>query len=450
VTARPNLQRVRPAGERPYERSVLSNGLRVITQPVPTARSVSVALFVGTGSRYEDETHAGLSHLLEHLVFKGTAAYPQAGAISEAVEGCGGSVNASTDRELTVYSAKVPAKQAGTALSVVRDLALRPLLRRSDLVAEKPVIIDEIRMYVDSPTDHVFSLFDELLFGMHPLGREIAGTPRSVRRATRELAVEHWRRWYRPDRLVLAVAGAIDHETVLRAAESWWDDEQAPASAPGLGRLPDPLPATPAAGTPEFSPPGSVRVHHRTLAQGNVCLGMPGASRSDPDRWALDLLGAVLGDGMSSRLFLELRERRSLAYDVSTFAAMYADCGTVGIHAGFDPERVDEVLAAILAQLERVVQEPVSMAELDRARAYTRGRLELRMEDTGAVASWLGTSEILLPRILSVAEVVERLEAVTVDDMLRVARRFLDPGQARLALLGPFRGSRRFGRLIAA
>jgi predicted Zn-dependent peptidase len=153
---------------------------------------------------------------------------------------------------------------------------------------------------------------------------------------------------------------------------------------------------------------------------------------------------------MSSRLFLELRERRSLAYDVSTFASMYADCGTVGVHAGFDPDRVEEVLAAILTELERVVQEPVSAGELDRARAYTRGRLELRMEDTGAVASWLGTSEILLPRILSVAEVVERLDAVTLDDLLRVARRFLDPSQVRLALLGPFRGSRRFGRLIAA
>jgi predicted Zn-dependent peptidase len=448
VTARLSAQRARRDTDRPYERSVLTNGVRVVTQPVPGARSVSVALFVGTGSRYEDEGHAGLSHLLEHLVFKGTTSYPEAGAISEAVEGCGGSVNASTDRELTVYAAKVPAEQAGTALAVVRDLVLRPLLRRADLVAEKPVIIDEIRMYVDSPTDHVFSLFDELLFGSHPLGREIAGTPRSVRHATRELAIEHWRRWYRPERLVLAVAGAIDHETVLRAAEGWWDEE--PIGPAGGGRLPDPLPATPAGGPPEVSPPGSVRVQHRALAQGNVCLGMPGAARSDPDRWALDLLGALLGDGMSSRLFLELRERRSLAYDVSTFASMYADCGTVGVHAGFDPERVDDVLAAILAQLERVVQEPVSVAELDRARAYTRGRLELRMEDTGAVASWLGTSEILLPRILSVAEVVERLDAVTIDDLLRVARRFLDPGQARLALLGPFRGSRRFGRLIAA
>jgi predicted Zn-dependent peptidase len=429
-----------------HVRSALPNGLRVVTQEMPSARSVSVALFVGVGSRHEDDRHAGLSHLLEHVVFKGTAGYPLAGAISEAIEGCGGGVNASTDREFTVFSAKVPAPHAATALEVVSQLALRPLLRRTDIVREKPVIIDEIRMYVDSPSDHVFTLFDELLFGRHPLGREIAGTPRSVRLATRELALGHWERWYRPERMVLAAAGAIDHEAVLRAAASWWDG---PVSS-GTPRVAELVPGAETGGAPDISPPGSVRVQHRRLAQGNLCLGMPGVSRSDPDRWALELLGAVLGDGMSSRLFLELRERRSLAYDVSTFAATYADCGSVGIHAGFDPERVDEVIGAVTDQLRRIVDAPVTRAELERARAYTRGRLELRMEETAAVASWLGTSEILLPRILSVAEVVERLERVTADGMLAVARRYLAPGQARLALLGPFRAGARWQRLLDA
>jgi predicted Zn-dependent peptidase len=193
-----------------------------------------------------------------------------------------------------------------------------------------------------------------------------------------------------------------------------------------------------------------VRVAHRRLAQGNLCLGMPGVARDDPDRWALDLLGAVLGDGMSSRLFLELRERRSLAYDVSTFAATYADCGTFGVHAGFDPDQAGAVIAAIREQLERVVQEPISAAELERARAYTRGRLELRMEETSAVAAWLGTGESLLPQILTVEEVVERLEAVTPDDMLRVAQRCARPAQARLALLGPYRSATRFEKVLAA
>jgi predicted Zn-dependent peptidase len=231
----------------------------------------------------------------------------------------------------------------------------------------------------------------------------------------------------------------------MRTATSWfkhddgWLAEVEAPSAPDLAPIP-----------PEPGPPGSVRVAFRALSQGNLCIGMPGVSRNDPDRWALDLLGAVLGDGMSSRLFLELRERRSLVYDVATFAATYSDCGTFGVHAGFDPDQADAVLAAILEQLDRVVQEPVSAAELERARAYTRGRLQLRMEESGAVAGWLGTGESLLPRILTVDEVVELLEAVTVEDLLRVAQRVARPENARLAVLGPFRSRRRFERMLHA
>jgi len=431
-----------PAARAPYQRNTLPNGLRVLTQPMPSARSVSVGMFVGVGSRHEDEPHAGLSHLLEHLVFKGTHSHPDPGDLSEAVEGCGGALNASTDRELTVYSAKAPAEAADRALDVVADLVFRPLLRGSDLVAEKPVIVDEIRMYMDSPGDHVFSIFDEMLFERHPLGREIAGTPQSVRRARRDGVVGHWARWYRPDNVVLAVAGNTTHATVVARATSWFEDEpgvDAGVAVPTPAILP-PIPA----------PPGTVRVGRRRLSQGNLCLGMTGVSRDHPDRWALDLLGAVLGDGMSSRLFLELRERRSLAYDVSTFASTFSDCGVVGVHAGFDPEHAERVVTAILEQLERVVQEPVTAAELERARAYTRGRLQLRMEETGAVASWLGSGESLLPRILSVEEVLEHLDALTADDLLRVARAYTRPDQARLAVLGPFNSRRRFERMLPA
>ena len=431
--------RVRARTALPYERTVLPNGLRVVTQSMPAARSVAVGLFVGVGSRLEDEAHAGLSHLLEHLVFKGTRRYPDAGGLSEAVEGCGGSVNAATDRELTVYSARVPSAAAPRALEVVADLVLAPLLRERDLIGEKPVIVDEIRMYVDSPGDHVFSLFDELLFGSHPLGREIAGTPRSVRRARHGTVVEHWERWYQPGNLVLTAAGAIRHDEAVKTARSWFE---AGGREPGPIRLPRPIEA------PSPAPAGSVRVAFRRLSQGNLCIGMPGVARDDPDRWALDLLGAVLGDGMSSRLFLELRERRSLTYDVSTFGATYADCGTFGVHAGFDPDQAGALVGAILEQLERTVQDPVTPAELERARAYTRGRLQLRMEETGAVAAWLGTGESLLPRIMTVDEVIEHLDAVTVDDLLRVARRYARPDLARLVVLGPFRSRLRFERML--
>ena len=422
-----------------YDRSVLDNGLRVVSQTMPTARSVSAAVFVPVGSRHEDDAHAGLSHLLEHLVFKGTRGFPEAGALSQRVEGCGGSVNASTDRELTVYSAKVPAEQAATALDALGELTLRPLIRRRDLTAEKPVIVDEIRMYVDSPSDHVFTIFDDLLFAGHPLGREIAGTLGAVRRTTHDATLGHWRAWYRPAQLVLSVAGAIDHDEVVRAVRDWRQESgDGVPSVAAINRLSPPVP----------TPPGSLRVAYRRLSQGNLCIGMPGMARDDPERWTLDLLGAILGDGMGSRLFLELRERRSLVYDVSTFSAMYADCGTFGVHAGFDPDDAERVIGAILDELDRISTDRVSPTELDRARAFTRGRLELRMEESGAVAGWLGAGETLLPRILSVEEVIEHLDAVTADDLLRVAQRFLAPDQARLAILGPFRSRRRLERAL--
>jgi predicted Zn-dependent peptidase len=431
------------ASEGPHERTVAPNGLRIITQEMDRARSVSVALFVPVGSRHEDDAHAGLSHLLEHLVFKGTKDYPQAGALSQRVESVGGSVNASTDRELTVFSAKVPAEQAMVALEAVSELALHPLLRRRDLSSEKPIIVDEIRMYVDSPSDHVFTIFDELLYGRHPLGREIAGTISSVRRATHVGVVGHWRAAYRPAGMVLAAAGAIEHEAVIAAARDWHADGPVAASI-AAQQLPI------AASAPTPAPPGALRVSRRALSQGNLCLGMPGVSRGDPDRWPLELLAAILGDGMGSRLFMELRERRSLVYDISTFSATYADAGTVGVHAGFDPDDAEAVVRAILEQLDRISTEPVAPRELDRARAYTRGRLELRMEDSGAVAGWLGTGEALLPRILSVEEVIEHLEAVTLEDLRRVAQRYLAPSLARLAVLGPFRSRSRFERALGA
>jgi predicted Zn-dependent peptidase len=439
VTASPAPARLR--ARIPHERTVLPSGLRIVTQSLPGARSASVVLLVPVGSRHEDDAHAGLSHLLEHLVFKGTRAHPEAGSLSQLVEGIGGSVNASTDRELTVYSSKVPAEHLDVALTAVSELALHPLLRRRDLSAEKPVIVDEIRMYVDSPSDHVFTLFDELLYARHPLGREIAGTIGSVRRATHHAVVDHWVGAYQPSGIVLAVAGAIDHGDVVRASTDW------EAVGPDLGgRRPPRGPRVTSAPTPAAA--GALRVSHRRLSQGNLCLGMPGVARDDPDRWALDLLGAVLGDGMGSRLFLELRERRSLVYDVSTFSATYSDTGTFGVHAGFDPDDAREVVGAILDQLDRICSEPVSPPELDRARAYTRGRLELRMEDSGAVAGWIGTGEALLPRILTVEEVIERLEAVSADDLLRVARQYLDPAIARLTVLGPFSSRSQFERAL--
>ena len=421
---------------------MLPSGLRVVTQSMPGARSASVAIFVPVGSRHEDEAHAGLSHLLEHLVFKGTRDHPEPGALSQVVEGVGGSINASTDRELTVYSSKVPAEQLGVALHAVSELALHPVLRRTDLSAEKPVIVDEIRMYVDSPSDHVFTLFDELLYGRHPLGREIAGTIGSVRRATHRGVVDHWRAAYRPARVVLAVAGAIDHEQVLRPAAEWDaagpDPRTAgpPAVCPWRLRRRGPRRAGTLACLPPAVEPGKPVPRHagrRSRRSGPLGARPP---RRDPRR----------RDGQpalprAARTALARVRRLDLQRDVRRCRHVRRPCRlrSRGRGAGRDghPE-----------QLDRISTDPVSPEELERARAYTRGRLELRMEDSGAVAGWIGTGETLLPRILTVDEVIEHLEAVTVDDLLRVARRFLAPSEARLAVLGPFRSRARFERAL--
>jgi len=429
--------RVRARASVPWERSVLPNGLRVVTQPMPTARSVAVGLFVGVGSRREDEAHAGLSHLLEHLVFKGTRRYPEAGGLSEAIEGCGGSVNAATDRELTIYTARVPAEAASRALEVVADLVLSPLLRGPDLVSEKPVIVDEIRMYIDSPGDHVFSLFDELLFGGHPLGREIAGTPRSVRRARHDAVLRHWERWYRPPNLVLAAAGAIKHDQVLKAAAGWFE-------ADGSGPAPTHLPAPLEAPTP--APPGAVRVAFRRLSQGNLCIGMPGVARDHPDRWALDLLGAVLGDGMSSRLFQSVREELGLAYDISSGLVDYADAGALEISAGVDPDALDDALKAIIVELVRLRDEPIPADELERAKRYLSGGLELRMDETRHVASWIGGQEALHDRVLTVDEALVEVAAVKADDIQRLAATLVVDDGLRLAAVAPGRALRGLDR----
>jgi predicted Zn-dependent peptidase len=427
--------------ELPYRRSVLPNRLRVLSQAMPGARSVAAGIYFGVGSRYEEGRKAGLSHFVEHLVFKGTRGYPEPGAISEAIEAVGGSVNASTDRELTIVSAKVPREHAAQALRVLTELATRPLFRSADVVAERPVIIDEIKMYEDSPCDHVFTLFDALLFPEHPLGREVAGTPGTVEATTPVAVRRHWAQWYRPENAALAAAGAVDHDWLVETAGALWRDGVGAEAPVRLARY---------SAFDERSRRDRVRIEQRRLAQGNLCLGVPALARHDPDRWALELLSAVLGDGMSSRLFVELRERRSLAYDVSTFSSMFADVGTFGVYAGFEPGRAEEVVRAVNHELDRVLEAPVPGNELAKARAYAIGRMELRLEETGAVASWLGAAEMLLPRIETPEEVIDHLSSVAPEDVLRVARRCLARERRHLALLGPFRSIARFERALQA
>src|SRR6059058_5105945 len=406
-----------------YERVTLPNGVRVLVKDMPEARSASIAVYVGVGSRAETKVNAGTSHFLEHMVFKGTANRPSASEISQQIEGVGGSVNASTDKEATVFSSFVPARHYLLALDVVSDMVRAPLLRESDVESERNVIVEEIRMYRDQAQDRVHTLIDELLYPNHPLGWEIAGRQSVVVGLTAPGLRTFMEAHYAPERIVVAIAGRIDEAEAIEAVRSRFGD--LPARAPIRHR------AAPRAG----------RIRTRTLAkrgeQAHVCIGWRGVPQLHADKFAIDMLNAVLGEGMSSRLFLELREKRGLAYDVHSYDANYADAGHLVVYAGFAPQNGAEVLKAIMREVERLRDEIVPDIEIERVRDFAKGRLELRLEDTRGVSGWLAGQELFLGRVRSVEEVSAIIDGVTPADIQRVAREYLRPELAYLAAIGP-------------
>jgi predicted Zn-dependent peptidase len=406
-----------------YARTVLDNGLRVLVAPMPEARSVTVSVMVGAGSRYERRAEAGISHFLEHIVFKGSAKRPTAPEISQAVEALGGMLNAFTDKEVTGFWARVPARHYLVALDVIADMLRQPMLRDSDVVAERSVILEEIRMNLDAPQDLVHVMMDALLFPNSPLGWETAGRTAVVMKITADALRAYMDRMYAPERIVVALAGPLDvAEAQAAVAEQFGDMARRPAQR-----------------FREAPPPGTLRRRMRAKRgeQAHVVIGYRGIPTAHPDRYTIDMLNAVLGEGMSSRLFLELREKLSLAYDVHSFVSNYSDAGMVGIYAGVAPQRTAEAHGAALAEVDRLIHEPVGDAELARVKDFVKGRLELRMEDTGGVCRWIAGQEILLGHIRSVEEIAAIVDSVTPHDIQRVAQTYLRPEQAYTTVVGP-------------
>lgn len=406
-----------------YTRTVLPNGIRVLVSEMPETRSVSITMYVGVGSRSESKVNAGTSHFLEHMLFKGTAKRPTAAEISWAVEALGGFVNASTDREVTSFSSRVPARHYAVALDVIADMIRAPLLRAADLEMERNVVVEEIRMYKDQPQDRVHTLIDELLYPNHPLGWEIAGREPVVRAMTAEGLRAYMEAGYAPGRMVIALAGK------LNAAEA------TQAVSEHLGHL-EARPGLPFAKAPKPSRTRS-RVRSRVGKQVHLCIGWRGVPQRHPDKWTLDMLNAVLGEGMSSRLFLEIREKRALAYDVHSYEANYSDVGHLVIYAGVAPEKVQEASAAALREVARLREEPVGENELERVRDFVKGRIELRLEDTRGVAGWLAGQEMFYDRIRSVEEICEIVDSIGPADLQRVARQYLRPELAYVSAIGP-------------
>jgi predicted Zn-dependent peptidase len=406
-----------------YTRTVLPNGIRVLVSEMPETRSVSITMYVGVGSRAESRANAGTSHFLEHMLFKGTAKRPTAAEISWAVEALGGFVNASTDREVTSFSSRVPARHYAVALDVIADMIRAPLLRAADLEMERNVVVEEIRMYKDQPQDRVHTLIDELLYPSHPLGWEIAGREPVVRAMTAEGLRAFMDAGYAPGRMVIALAGK------LNAAEA------TQAVGEHLGHLAA-RPGLPFAKAPKPSRTRS-RVRARVGKQVHLCIGWRGVPQRHADKWTLDMLNAVLGEGMSSRLFLEIREKRALAYDVHSYEANYSDVGHLVIYAGVAPDKVQEASTAALREVARLREEPVGENELERVRDFVKGRIELRLEDTRGVAGWLAGQEMFYDRIRTVDEICAIVDGIGPADLQRVARQYLRPELAYVSAIGP-------------
>lgn len=417
--------------------TVTIGGVRLVVAPMRERASATVAFLYGTGSRHETRATSGLAHFIEHMVFKGGQRHPSARAVSEAVEGVGGALNASTDREATVFWAKVPGSELAVAVGVLADILCRPRLRSEDVRREQQVVIEELRMYEDNPQDHVQTLFDAVMWPGHPLGWDIAGTEESVMSFTSAACRRHLRRHYRRDNLVIAAAGAVDVGAVVaqvEAALDGWD---------GDGATPDPpSPAAPADGPP-------LNLVPRRTSQANVVLGARAPSYCDPRRFALDLLNVVLGEGMSSRLFLELREERGLVYDVHSYVTRVADSGALAIALGCEPRRAPEAVRAAVGALDELATEEVDGAELERAKRYIRGRLGVQLESTSALCSHIGQQELLGPEVLGAEQIAARVDEVDAGQLRALAAEVRSAG-LRAAAIGPFRSERQLMTAIGA
>lgn len=406
-----------------YSVRSLEGGARLVTAPMTDRPSASVVLMFGIGSRYEDDSIGGISHFIEHLFFKGTQRRPSAKEIAEAIEGVGGVINASTDKEITTYWARVPADRLELALDVLFDVVSNSRLTPEDIDRERMVILEELKMYQDLPQEYVHSLFEEIMWPDHPLGRDVAGTIKSVSSITRDDLIGYIAEHYGLQRLVVSMSGGIDGqqaETLVASRLTLTAENGSVYDA-----APPPLDAS------------TVRVLKKKTEQAHICVGTRAISYLDDDRYALDLVNTILGEGMSSRLFLEIRERRGLAYDVHSYTTKHRDGGYMAVYAGVDPGKALDAVKAVVELLEDMVERPVPESELAKSREFTKGRLKLSLESTSAMASWLGQQELLAGRIRSVPEVIAAVDAVSVDDIQRVSARVL--GQPlQLAVIGPF------------
>jgi predicted Zn-dependent peptidase len=411
-------------------------GLTILVETLPHTHSVSVGCFVGVGAAHEQSDTAGISHFIEHMLFKGSQGYPGPKQLSDAIEGVGGILDAYTGFESTVYFAKVADIHVDRALAVLADMLQRPLLNRRDIEKERRVITEELRQTADTPSDLIHLLIDRAMWGDQPLGRDIAGDERSVATVGADAIQGWWRQHYTRGSTIISIAGNITADRAVAAVEQAFGDLPPGAAAPFVASSP-PLPGP------------AVALQAEDSEQSNFCLAFPGVAQGDPDRRALLVFDSVLGGGMSSRLFQEIREERGLAYSVGSYSREHHDTGKWLVYGSVEPSKLEECLETVVAELRRARADGITPAELAQVKEQVKGGILLSLEDTWSVASRNGSHMGRYGRVIPVEQVVAEVEAVTVDDVRRVAQRVLRQDLMHLAVIGPHDDDRRLGALLA-
>jgi predicted Zn-dependent peptidase len=414
-----------------FERHTLPSGLRLLTAPMDHAQSVSCFVMLAAGSRYETPDTSGIAHFSEHMFFKGTESRPTARDIGNEIDGIGGEFNAFTGKEYTGYYVRCAGEHRTIALEVLVDMLRNSKFDSEEIDREKGVIVEEMNMYFDTPRDLISGVYDSLLYGDQPLGWDIIGRKETVRAATRETFLGYIDRWYKPERMVVGVAGKIGADLESEVERLLGDLEPAETGAPEPAVLP-------ANGTPR------VKIHTKTSDQAHVCLGVPSYPLAHPDRYSLQILATVLGTGMSSRLFTEVRERRGLAYYIYAINHSYTDAGSLFSQAGVDIERVDEAITTIVAELKKITDEAVPSEELEKARNVSKGRFVLQTESPHGLVMYGLRREVLEGQATEPEEILAGLDAVTAQDVI-------GGHGLNLALIGPFEQDQqeRFEKLLA-
>lgn len=409
-----------------YRKKVLDNGLKVVAYPMAEKSSFAVGVWINTGSRNEDKKISGISHFLEHIVFKGTKSY-SCTKIKETIEGVGGSFNGFTSEEVTCYLVKIPADYWKLSVDILAEMALYPLMKKSDVEKERQVILEEIKMYKDLPSSYVHEMLDSLLWPDQPLGRSVLGSDESMKAISREDLGLYKENRYTGTNITLAAAGRLDFDALTAAAENIF-------SSLGKGAPNRFAPAKKARNNVSFS------LLHKETEQAHLAMGFPGLRRDHPLKHALGLLHVILGANSSSRLFNEIREKRGLAYEIGTQVKRLKDTGAFIVHAGVDNRKLEEAIKLILSELARIREKTVSPAELRRAKEFYTGQLMLSLEDTLDHMLWIGDPTVTLDKTFTLEEVVASVRKVTADDILEAAR-LVFPGRCgHCAVIGPLKG----------